>query len=233
LTARADTERPTRSRRERPAKPALTRDGIIAVALEILRNEGLAKVTMRRIASVLDTGPASLYVYVRNTEDLHAQILDALLGSLTIPVVKRGSWRERLVELVSAYGMILFEYPELARMAMSTQPSGPHYLAALDVLLALLKEGGASDGAAGWGADLLLLYATAIAAEHGMRAITPGDDSFATLASEILAADPDRYPTVHRLGAVMLSGEGAERFRWQLASVINGVLMTPWPAESA
>ncbi len=230
--AHADTDRSTRSRRERPAKPPLTREGIIAAALTILHDEGLARVTMRRIAAELDTGAASLYVYVRNTEDLHAQILDALLGSLTIPVVERGSWRERLVELITAYGRVLFEYPELARMAMSTQPSGPHYLAAIEALLALLKEGGASDGAAGWGCDVILLYVTATAVEHGMRMIAPEDDSFVTLANEVAAVDPDRYPTIHRLGAVMLSGDGFERFRWQLDAVINGVLTTPWPSES-
>ncbi|MCC2277675.1 TetR/AcrR family transcriptional regulator, partial [Streptomyces sp. ET3-23] len=36
-----------RSRRERPAKPALTRDGIVTAAVEIMRAEGLRKVTMR------------------------------------------------------------------------------------------------------------------------------------------------------------------------------------------
>src|ERR1700761_7653265 len=71
---------PPPNRRERPAKPALTRDGIVAAALLVLRAEGLGKVTMRRVAQQLDTGHASLYVYVRDTADLHAQVLDALLA---------------------------------------------------------------------------------------------------------------------------------------------------------
>ena len=68
------------SRRNRPAKPALTREGIVSTAVEILRSEGLQKVTMRRLALELDTGPASMYVYVRNTVELHAAVLDELLG---------------------------------------------------------------------------------------------------------------------------------------------------------
>src|ERR1700728_4591209 len=87
---------PRPSRRERPAKAALTREGIIAAALRILRDEGLGKVTMRRVAQELDTGHASLYVYVRNTEDLHAQLLDAqLAGALAGPPAP-GTWRGRL-----------------------------------------------------------------------------------------------------------------------------------------
>src|SRR4051794_25633292 len=85
----SETQTP-RSRRERPAKPALSRPGIVDAALTILRDEGLAKVTMRRIAAALDTGPASLYVYVHNTEDLHAQILDALLADIATPA--GGDW---------------------------------------------------------------------------------------------------------------------------------------------
>ena len=79
MTARPDTPR---SRRERPAKPALTREGIVAAAVAVLRAEGLRKVTMRRLAEELDTGPASLYVYVRNAAELHAAILDELLGTV-------------------------------------------------------------------------------------------------------------------------------------------------------
>ena len=44
------------SRRERPAKAALTRAGIVAAAVEILQAEGLERVTMRRLAEKPDTG---------------------------------------------------------------------------------------------------------------------------------------------------------------------------------
>lgn len=81
MTAHANA-RP--SRRERPAKPALSRAGIIATAVALMRAEGLEKVTMRRLAQELDTGPASLYVYVRNTAELHAAVLDELLGSVDL-----------------------------------------------------------------------------------------------------------------------------------------------------
>src|SRR4051812_43848742 len=160
--------RAPQSRRGRPVKAALTRQGIIDVALAILRGEGLEKVTMRRIAAALDTGPAALYVYLRDTEDLHAQILDALLGPVSA-AARRGTWRDRLKALLRSYSRVLFDYPEMARMAMSTQPSGPSYLALVDRILALLREGGVGDREAAWAVDLLLLYATALAAERGNR----------------------------------------------------------------
>ena len=207
------------SRRERPAKPALTREGIIDAALAILRDEGLAKVTMRRVAAALDTGHASLYVYVRNTEDLHTQILDALMAE--IGPATGGSWRDRLKALLKAYQGVLFRYPEIARMAMSTQPTGPNYLALAEAILALLNEGGVADRAAAWGVDLLLLYPTAVAVEHS----TPRPpDALSTLDETVAAADPARYPHLTRLGAELTSGDGPTRFDWAFDVLLDGML---------
>ncbi|MDN3358683.1 TetR/AcrR family transcriptional regulator [Actinomadura sp. DC4] len=219
-----ENPRTPRSRRERPAKPALTRQGIIDAALVILRDEGLSKVTMRRIAAALDTGPASLYVYVRDTEDLHAQILDALLGPVGAPPAGAGTWRDRLRTLLAAYRDTLFEHPEIARMAMSTQPSGPNYLAMADAILALLAEGGVSGRAAAWGLDLLLLYPTAVAVEHAPKSSARQDEELSALGATIAAVDPARYPHIAGLGGELISGDGLARFDWALDVLVEGIL---------
>src|SRR5438094_875248 len=85
---------------------------------------------------VLDAGPASLYVYVNNTGDLHAQILDALLGPLVAAAPASGPWRDRLKALLTSYLRLLGDYPQIARMVMSTQPSGPNYMALAEAVLA-------------------------------------------------------------------------------------------------
>ena len=224
-------EKPTRpSRRERPAKPPLTRQGVIEAALDIMRREGLNRVTMRRIAEALDTGPASLYVYVRGVGDLQAQILDALLA--TVAVREAGAWRDQLKGLLIRYMDVLYRHPEIARMAMTTLPSGPNYLALVDAMIGLLNVGGVADRDAAWAVDLLLLYATANAAEHGGWATSDliGGE-FQTLATAIETADARTYPNVARLGAQLMSGGGA-RGRWSLDVLINGVLQTPRPTAA-
>jgi len=44
--------------------------------LAILKSDGLEAVTMRRVAAALDTGAASLYVYVPGREGLLQAMLD-------------------------------------------------------------------------------------------------------------------------------------------------------------
>jgi AcrR family transcriptional regulator len=213
------------SRRERAAKPALTRQGIIDAALVILRDEGLSKVTMRRISAAVDTGPASLYVYVRDSEDLHAQILDALLAPLPAAVPAAGSWRDRLKALLANYGDILFRHTEMARMALSTQPSGPNYLALGNAVLGLLSEGGVSDRAAAWGLDLLLLYPTAVAVEHSsQKSSSQKADDLTVLAAQIAVVGPARYPHVARLSDMLMSGDGLERLDWAFDVLLDGLL---------
>src|SRR6059058_1211067 len=158
------------SRRDRPAKPPLSRAGIVAVALRVMGEEGLERVTMRRLAQELDTGPASLYVYVDNTAELHGAILDELLASVDFdPDVPPGRWRDRLVELLFSYAQVLSAHPSLARSVLLLRPSGPHYLRLIDSLLALLYAGGVPARQAAWGVDILLQMATATAAEQGAR----------------------------------------------------------------
>jgi AcrR family transcriptional regulator len=220
------TKKP-QSRRERPSKPALTREGIIDAALTILDQEGLGKVTMRRIAAALDTGAASLYVYIRDTEELHAQILDALLGRMP-EVTARGTWRDRLHELLASYTQVLLAHPEIARMTMTTHPVGPHYFALVESILELLSEGNIPDDNAAWGVDLLLAAVTASAVEHGAAGSTGEDtQALSIMAAAIAIAPSQRYPRIAHLGDDMLSGTGIQRFHWGLDVLINGLLHTP------
>jgi AcrR family transcriptional regulator len=212
------------SRRERPAKPALTRHGIVDAAVSIMQADGLGKVTMRSVAAALDTGPASLYVYVRNVEDLHAQILDARLASVVTARPPEGTWQERLKALLTSYQQVLLQHAGIARMALSTQPSGPNYLALLDRLLGLLHEGGVAPKVAAWGVDLLLLLPTASAVEHAPKTPARPSDDRTALAAQIVTADPRLHPHIAALGDDLLSGTGEARTNWALDALIAGIV---------
>ena len=224
----------TRSRRERPAKPALTREGIIATAVALVRSEGLARVTMRRLAQELDTGPASLYVYVRNTDELHAAVLDELLGVVDLtPATADGEWRDRLIELLTSYTMVLFSYPGLAQSALVARPSGAHYLDLLEAVLALLDEGGVPPGRAAWAVDLLLHFATSSAAEHATRNDIPGTDEEERAVEQVLhSVSAAAHPHIASLRAELLSGTGAARFAWGFRVLIDGVQHVSRPPQA-
>jgi AcrR family transcriptional regulator len=218
-----------RSRRNRPAKPALTRAGIVAAAVAVLRSEGLDRVTLRRLAQELDTGAASLYVYFRNTAALHAAVLDELLGTVPLPPVREASrWSERVLQALWSYVGTLIEHPSLARSALVSRPSGPNYLALLEYLAGSLRDGGASGEQAAWGVDVLLLNATALAVEHGTRSRAPGTaEEEQALAAVISQAHASRYPVIASISTELLSGSPRERFDWLVSVLLVGITATP------
>jgi AcrR family transcriptional regulator len=217
------------SRRDRPAKSPLSRAGVVSVALRIMREEGLERVTMRRLAAELDTGPASLYVYVANAAELHGALLDELLVDLDLSGADAaGRWREQLVEVLTSYTRVLMGYPSLARSVLMLRPYGPNYLRFIDILLGLLDAGGVPARQAAWGVDLLLQHATATAAEQGTRRAAVGADSEQeALAMAIAEAPASEYPSIARSSGELLSGTGEQRLRWAFLSLIAGVSTTP------
>lgn len=197
----------------------------MAAAVAIMRAEGLRKVTMRRLAQELDTGAASLYVYVRNTDELHAAVLDELLGSLP-PVPARGTWRQRLEQVLTSCTAMLLAHPELARSALTARPSGPHYLNLIETLLGLLAEGGVPRDRAAWGVDLLLQHATATAAEHAGE--EPADD-WRNLAGVLREVSGRTHPHIAGSAHVLLSGTPENRLSWAFQTLINGIERTAVP----
>ncbi|GIM95421.1 TetR/AcrR family transcriptional regulator [Paractinoplanes toevensis] len=197
------------SRRDRPAKPPLSRAGIVEVGLRIMRAEGLEKATMRRLAAELDTGPASLYVYVENMAELHGALLDELLAGLDLEL--------ELIDLLVGYTELLLGQPALARSVLTLRPAGPRYLRLIDVVLGRLHDLGVPPRAAAWGVDLLLQQATAAAAEHGA-----GDDDRGQVAA-VRDADPAGYPHIHTVRDELFSGTGEERLRWGFAALLDGL----------
>jgi AcrR family transcriptional regulator len=223
-----------KSRRDRPAKRALSLEWIVAETIEIMRAEGLEKVTMRRVAQALDTGPASLYVYVANTAELHALVLDQLLG--TIELQAGGSWQGRLEALLASYADILFTYPGLARSALVHRPTGANAIRLYDLVLGLLIEGEMPPDRAAWGVDLLLQYVTSNAAEHS--APTPGDadaprdepGGLDTVAAALRATDAGTAPHVAAHVEALVSGTPAERVSWAIHVLLAGIASVPTPA---
>lgn len=212
------------SRRDRPAKPPLSRAAIIDAAMELVRREGAQKLTMRRLAAELDTGPASLYVYVRNTTDLNALLIDRHLADLDLRWDAGEPARERLFRVLSDYTHLLSRQPALAQAALVTWPEGPHYLDLLELLLRLLHDLGLDTPVAARAVDLLLQHATSSAAEWAGHA---SDDSqeLSDLESTLAAADPVRHPTLAAAGpAVFTAGSPDERSTWAVTVLLDGIL---------
>ncbi len=226
-----ESARPIISRRSRPAKTPLSRDVIVSSALEILDRDGLAGLSLRRVAAALDTGAASLYVYLTNLDELHALMLDEALATVQLPKSRRLSWRDLLKAFLLSYLHVLYNRRGLAQLALSTISSGPRTLLIWERLLGLLKEGDVEDAKAAWGVDLLTLYVTAIAAEKSNW--RESGEGPGRVKDALLSASVEEFPLVVAFREALLSGDAEARLDWALDIIIDGIVGGRLPAASS
>ncbi|KUF18946.1 TetR/AcrR family transcriptional regulator [Streptomyces silvensis] len=220
---------PPISRRARPSKAPLSRDVIVRAGLDILDRDGLEALTMRSVAKALDTGPASLYVYVANRDDLLAAMLDESLAR--VPLSSEGTWRERLHALAAATVDAMGRHEGLAVVALGAIPTGTNALLVVDRMLALLKEGGLDDITAAWAVDLLYLHIAAAGVEQSTYNTQDATEGSTVARAEARYANlpEDRYPMVTSMRRALFAP--GDRDTWGLRVLINGILGTP--AEGA
>jgi AcrR family transcriptional regulator len=204
----------------------LSEDVILNTAMRILREEGLDAVTMRRLASELDTGPASLYVYIRNRDELLNALFDRVGGMVQLEEADPAHWREQLHRLVNGLLAVMEEHRGIARVAVANVPTGENALRVADNLMGLLLAGGVTPQDAAWACDILPLFTTAAAVEtatHQERGDVP-DDVVDVLQGVFSTLSPERFPNLTRHAEELISGDGDERFRFGIDTFLDGLV---------
>src|SRR5215470_993531 len=85
-----------RDRPHKGPKPGLSLERIVAAAVQVADAEGLAAVSMSRVAAELGTAPMSLYRYVAAKDELLALMFDAAYGPSPTGPGGDAGWRAGL-----------------------------------------------------------------------------------------------------------------------------------------
>lgn len=208
----------------------------MAAALEILAVEGLDAVTMRRVAQELRTGPASLYAHVRDKNELHELILEAVMRKVPLPEPDPARWQEQLKQLGRDETQVMLDHPGVARIAMeSLIPTAPQLLLQMDRMLGILRAAGIPDRIALMAGDTLALYCTAIAYEASLWSGRSGGQQGAARQVTRIEEYLDTIPT-ERLPHLMalrhlLAGDGNEHFEFGLDLLVSGLAAYADPSK--
>ncbi|MEJ3746785.1 TetR/AcrR family transcriptional regulator C-terminal domain-containing protein, partial [Actinomycetes bacterium KLBMP 9797] len=107
--------------RRRSAVDDLTREDVVRAAIAIADAEGLAAVSVRRVAAEIGIPTMSLYRYVPSKEDLHVGMLDALFAEASLPEPPPG-WRAQVELVVRSHWEVLRRHRWAARLTSYTRP---------------------------------------------------------------------------------------------------------------
>jgi len=184
---------------------------------------------MRRVAAALDTGAASLYVYVSGREGLFQAMLDRVTATIELESPDPSRWRAQLHSILERIRQALVAYPGIAALTLEDPPTTEVVLRLSENLLGILLAGGIDPQNAAWACDIFVLLVTAVVNEDDVRrARGRSDDDRKEQVDEIYntfaGLPPDRFPLISAHAAQMVAGDGDERFRFAVDVVIDGVL---------
>jgi AcrR family transcriptional regulator len=216
-------------RRDPPSRrTALTLDGIVAAAIEVLDEGGVEALSMRQVAQRLGTGAGSLYAHVSSKEQLLELVYDELVGRVPLPEPDPAIWREQLTAMLTEVHALLRTHRDAARAGLGRVPTTPNVLVGAEALTAVMRAGGLTDRVIALALDQLVLYVTAVAFESGLyerSGMSPEDieDYFKEVHNFYDRLPGDRFPVLASLAAEMTKYGEQERFEFGLAALIAGL----------
>jgi len=211
---------------EPPRRPRLSRERIVRAAVALLDAEGVAGLSMRRLAARLDAGVMSLYEYVGGKEDVLDLAVDEVVAGIELPGTDDLPWREALTRQLVRSRRVMRRHPWLPAL-MATRPLlGPHSLARSEFFYATLARAGLEGPRLTAAVGALTYYVQGYAAmenlwRHRMR--DSGEEAeLRRQAQEFIARHAGRYPTLTR-HARLDDDDFDGQFALGLETVLDGI----------
>ncbi|PSL52419.1 TetR family transcriptional regulator [Saccharothrix carnea] len=135
-----DARRPARG-----PQRGLTTERIVAAAIRIAETEGLAALSMRRVAVELGVGTASLYTYLPGKAELEALMADAIGAEDPLPNDWPGDWRAKLEAWARNDHEGYRKHPWALNLVATAVAPGPNLLRWMDSALRVLEGTGLTE----------------------------------------------------------------------------------------
>jgi AcrR family transcriptional regulator len=125
-------------------RSTLTRERVLAAAVELADNDGIDAVSMRKLGQVLGIEAMSLYTHVRGKEDLLDGMVEVVVAEIP-DVDRRADWKVTLRAMILDARASLLRHPWAPRVIETRLEPGPSMLAYMDRAAGILRAGGFSD----------------------------------------------------------------------------------------
>jgi AcrR family transcriptional regulator len=205
---------------DRPGGRGLSRERIVAAGIALADADGIAALSMARLAERLGSAPMSLYRHVSNKDELLAFMTDAAPGP---PPELPAGWRPALEAWAWALRGVYYAHPWILQVTAGRPPLDPGQLAWLDRGLSTLDATVLSHQAR---FEVIMAVVNFVRGEAQLGAVPGGDQAeYGRLITHFVTAD--RMPA---LAAAAESGifrepgnDPAESFTFGLARILDGV----------
>lgn len=212
--------------KKRERRAPLSSDSVVRAALALADREGLAELSLRRLAAELHVTAMAVYRHVPDKAALLDLMLDAVLSEVDLTIRPSESWRDRLRRMGLSYHRALASHPGMARAYSDRVRLGPNGARVIEACLAVLRGAGMSPAEAANGFFALFTYIIGYhqvgvveAPRSAESAASEADDSLAYFS----ALPADEIPTVMSLAPLLSGPRVAGRFEHGLDLLLSGL----------
>jgi AcrR family transcriptional regulator len=219
----------------RGPKPGLNVDRVVDAAISLADGEGIAALTMRRVAQALGVAPMSLYTYVPGKAELVDLMLDRVYAQMPRAQPAAEDWRDRVTAVAEDNRRLYQQHPWVAMVSTTRPALGPGQMAKYEYELRALDGIGLGDVAMDAALTFVLGFVlTCARASLDARAIqleSAMSDAEWWAAHEPLLArvlDASAYPVASRVGSAAGEAYGGAynaqyAYEFGLARVLDGI----------
>jgi TetR/AcrR family transcriptional regulator, tetracycline repressor protein len=143
-TAYNSQEMVKESRQNVSKRVTLTPQTVVEGGLALAEAEGLAAVTVRRLAKDLDVTPMALYWHFRSKDELLEGMAARIFDEVDLSVEASATWQVQLRALLGSMVGVLRAHPSTAILLSTHTASSEGSLRATEVMLDILGRGGFS-----------------------------------------------------------------------------------------
>jgi len=231
-----EAARPAGWKREKPppVQEPLTLDRIVSTAIELVDREGLDALSMRRLGAELNAGATTLYWHVKNKDELLDLALDRVFAEIEPPDPGL-PWKDRLREMANDLRRLLLRHRNLIMVIASRPTTGPNAVAAIDLLVGVVRQAGFPDGEVVQAALAVLNYVSgyAVLEAASLSQFGPAADeasvrqalreSTERTMEFILTLPAEQFPNVQLVGHHLVAVDDDGRFAYGLERMLDGL----------
>ncbi len=209
-------------------RDAVTRAVVLQAALDLIDEEGLDALTMRRLAQRLDRTPMVLYRHAASRADLLDAVVERPLDLLEIPA-EDASWQDVLRVTAHRFRRIALDHPNVVALLATrplTTPLGLRPLGTLrplERILELLEEAGFAP------VDALFVYRAYYGCLLGhvltelQEVVADPEESEALLRLGLHRRPPQLFPRVRALADSLAEYDGAAELDRTVSILLAGL----------
>lgn len=215
------TTEPRVRKSKRLPRGALDRETVVAAALEIADRDGLAGVTMARVADALGGSPMSLYRHLSDKQELLDAVADLALAELPGIAHDGRPWRARLVEFALESRRNSLRHPAIIEILLQSYVRGPAAAAIGLDMIGLLQEAGFDEDSAIRGYMSLRNHLIGAMAWEVSRFRGGGEEFHRQMVDTFVHEDTPADSPLRRLSEVLaVDPEG--QFRFGIDRLLDG-----------